>query len=50
MSALERSPVKRELAVERRLADFLANHDAPVSEHERAELRARIRQDMVGER
>lgn len=35
--------------VERRLCDYLADHDAPVDEIEQAALRARIRRDMQGE-
>lgn len=43
------SDLREEYLVERRLADFLAEHDAPIDQQEQAELRARIRRDMAGE-
>lgn len=45
---LDPEPLHRELEIERRLADFLAEHDAPVSDREQAELRERIRRDIAG--
>ena len=43
------SDLRREYLVERRLADYLADHDGPIDQQEQAELRARIRRDMTGE-
>ena len=43
------SDLRREYLVERRLADYLADHDGPINQQEQAELRARIRRDRAGD-
>lgn len=43
------SDLRKEYLVERRLCEYLSDHDAPVGQQEQAELRARIRRDLAGE-